>query len=82
MITKEAVDSGVKELIAHQLGISEDQVTPEVRLTEDLGSDSLDAVELMMALDNEFGINLPYDMVEGAKTVQQVIDLVYTQATE
>ena len=54
----------IKDIIVEQLGVNADQVTPEAKLMEDLGADSLDAVELVMALEEEFGIEVPDDEAE------------------
>lgn len=54
----------IKDIIVEQLGVNEDQVTAEAKLMEDLGADSLDAVELVMALEEEFGIEVPDDEAE------------------
>lgn len=63
----------VRKLIAEQLNISEDKVTPETRIVEDLGADSLDMVEMLMTLEEEFGIEVPD---EEAANLKQVSDLV------
>ena len=54
----------IKDIIVEQLGVNADQVTPDAKLMEDLGADSLDAVELVMALEEEFGIEVPDDEAE------------------
>ena len=58
------------------LSVSEDQVTPEARFGDDLDADSLDLVELVMALEEEFGIEVPDEELEGLETVGQAYDLV------
>ena len=58
------------------LSVSEDQVTPEARFCDDLDADSLDLVELVMALEEEFGIEVPEEELEGIETVGQAYDLV------
>ena len=63
----------VRTLIAEQLNISEDKITPETRIVEDLGADSLDMVEMLMTLEEEFGIEVPD---EEAANLKQVSDLV------
>ena len=70
------VDERVKKIIAEQLGVEEDEVTSEASFVEDLGADSLDTVELVMALEEEFGIEVPEEEREGVETVQQAYDLV------
>ena len=66
----------VKEIITEQLGVSADQVTPEASFIDDLGADSLDTVELVMALEEEFETEIPDDDAEKITTVQQAIDYV------
>ncbi len=66
----------VCKLLAEQLGISADKITPEAEVVKDLGADSLDVVELMMALEDEYGITLPENEVEGIKTVQDIVDMM------
>ena len=66
----------VKQIVAEQLGVDEDQVTSEASFMEDLGADSLDTVELVMALEEEFDIEIPDEEVDAVRTVQQVVDLV------
>lgn len=66
----------VKEVIVEQLGVDEDQVTLEASFTEDLGADSLDTVELIMAFEEEFGVEIPDDQAEKIKTVKDVVDYI------
>ena len=66
----------VKEIVVEQLGVSEDQVTPEAKFIEDLGADSLDTVELVMALEDAFKIEIPDEQQENLRTVQQAIDFI------
>ena len=63
----------VVNIVADQLGVKEQEVKPEARFIEDLGADSLDTVELVMALEEEFGIEIPDEDAEKAKTVGDVI---------
>ena len=70
------VDERVKKIIAEQLGVEEDEVTSEASFVEDLGADSLDTVELVMALEEEFGIEIPDEDAEKIRTVQDAIDYV------
>ena len=58
------IDQRVKDIIVEQLGVKPDQVTPEAKFIEDLGADSLDTVELIMALEEEFGIEVPDEQAE------------------
>ncbi len=66
----------VKSLIANQLGISEDKITEQSRLIEDLGADSLDTVEMLMTLEEEFGIAIPDEEAMTLSTVQSIVDLI------
>ncbi|MCX8084867.1 MAG: acyl carrier protein [Calditerrivibrio sp.] len=68
------VASRVKKIIAEQLNIDEAQVKPEASFIDDLGADSLDTVELIMALEEEFDIEIPDDVAEKIKTVGDAID--------
>ncbi len=66
----------VKKLIASQLGIAEDKITEDSRLIEDLGADSLDTVEMLMTLEDEFGIAIPDDEAMKLSTVKSIVDLI------
>ncbi len=66
----------VKEIVAKQLGAEDEAITPEATFVEDLGADSLDIVELIMALEEEFGIEIPDDKAEAIKTVQSAVDYI------
>ncbi len=70
------IDQRVKEIIVEQLGVKPDQVTPEAKFIEDLGADSLDTVELVMALEEEFEIEVPDEQAEKLQTVGDVIKYV------
>lgn len=70
------IDQRVKDIIVEQLGVKPDQVTPEAKLIEDLGADSLDAVELIMALEEEFGIEVPDEQAEKLQSVGDIIKYV------
>ena len=71
-----SVQERVKKVIAEQLGINEDEVKPEASFVDDLGADSLDVVELVMALEEEFDAEIPDEEAEGLKTVQSVYDYI------
>ena len=71
----------VTTLIAEQLGLAEASFTPESNLVTDLGSDSLDQIELVMAVEDEFGLEIPDVDAEACKTVQNVIDLVLSKVS-
>lgn len=64
----------IKEIIIEQLRIDEDEVVPSASFTDDLGADSLAVVELIMALEGEFSIQIPYEDAEKIITVQSAID--------
>jgi acyl carrier protein len=70
------VDERVKKIIAEQLGVEEDEVTPEASFVEDLGADSLDTVELVMALEEEFEIEIPDEDAEKILTVGKALDYI------
>jgi acyl carrier protein len=69
-----ALEDKVKEIIVEQLGVNPDQVKPEASFTEDLGADSLDTVELVMAFEEEFGAQIPDEDAEKLKTVGAVLE--------
>lgn len=70
------IEAKVKEIIVEQLGVSADQVKPEAKFIEDLGADSLDTVELVMAFEEEFGIEVPDEDAEKLQSVGDVITYV------
>jgi acyl carrier protein len=66
-------------ILADNLSVAEDKVTPDSRFQEDLDADSLDLVEAVLALEEEFGVTIPEEEMEGVKTVGQAIQLVATK---
>ena len=64
----------VKEVIIDKLGVEEDKIVPEASFVDDLGADSLDTVELIMQLEEEFGIEIPDEDAEKMTTVNSVVD--------
>lgn len=66
----------VKEVIAEQLGVDVEEVTPEASFIDDLGADSLDTVELVMALEEEFGIEIPDEAAEKITTVNDALSYI------
>ena len=71
-----STEQRVKDIIVEQLGVNADQVTPEAKFIEDLGADSLDTVELVMALEEEFEIEIPDEDAEKITTVSQAITYI------
>ena len=71
-----SVRERVKEIIVEQLGVNEDQVIDEAKFVEDLGADSLDTVELVMALEEEFGAEIPDEEAEKLTTVQDAVKYI------
>ena len=67
------IEEKVKDIIVEQLGVSAEQVKPEAKFIEDLGADSLDTVELVMAFEEEFGVEVPDDEAEKLISVGDVI---------
>lgn len=71
-----AVQERVIEIVAEQLGVDREKVTPETSFVNDLGADSLDTVELVMELEEEFEINIPDEEAEKIQTVGQAIEYI------
>lgn len=71
----------LREIVANQLGVDQDEVVPEARILDDLGADSLDVVELVMALEESFDIIVPDEDVESLTTVADVETYVQTRAS-
>lgn len=69
-----SIEERVREIIANQLGIETAEVLPEASFVDDLGADSLDLVELVMAMEEEFGIEVPDEEAEKMRTVQDTIN--------
>ena len=74
------VEERVKEIIVEQLGVEEDEVLPAAKFIEDLGADSLDTVELVMAFEEEFGIEIPDEDAEKITRVKEAIDYIDAHA--
>jgi acyl carrier protein len=84
LITKEdkmAVSEKVKAIIAEQLGVKKEEVTDGAKFIDDLGADSLDTVELVMALEEEFGIEIPDEDAEKMATVGEAIKYIEQKAS-
>jgi acyl carrier protein len=71
-----SVAEKVKSIIVEQLGVEADEVTPAASFTDDLGADSLDIVELVMAFEEEFGIEIPDEAAEKISKVQEAVDYI------
>ncbi len=74
------VEERVKQIVVEQLGVKEDEVTPDASFVDDLGADSLDTVELVMALEEEFNCEIPDEEAEKITTVQQAMDYITANA--
>jgi acyl carrier protein len=75
-----AVDEKVKQIIVEQLGVDEGEVTPNASFVDDLGADSLDTVELVMAFEEAFDIEIPDEEAEKIKTVKNAIEYINAHA--
>lgn len=75
-MSQEVVFEKVQRIVAEQLGVEETEVKPEASFANDLGADSLDTVELVMALEEEFDIEIPDEAAEGIGTVQAAVDFI------
>ena len=71
-----SIEERVKKIVGEQLGVNEDEVKPTASVEEDLGADSLDTVELVMALEEEFETEIPDEEAEKITTVQLAIDYI------
>jgi acyl carrier protein len=76
MAAEKTVEQQVKEIIVEQLGVNADQVTSDAKFIEDLGADSLDTVELVMALEEKFQLDVPDEEAEKLQTVGEVIKYI------
>lgn len=77
-----SIQQRVIQIVAEQLGVNANEVTPEKSFVTDLGADSLDTVELVMALEEEFEIEIPDEVAEKITTVQQAIDHIQAHLKE
>lgn len=75
-----AVAEKVKSIIVEQLGVDEEEVTPDASFADDLGADSLDVVELVMAFEEEFGIDIPDEDAEKITRVREAIEYIEQHA--
>ncbi len=70
------IEARVKKIVVEQLGVKEDEVANDASFVDDLGADSLDTVELVMALEEEFGTEIPDEEAEKITTIQQAVDYI------
>lgn len=77
-----SLENKVREMIAKQLDVDIKEVTPEASFLEDLGADSLDVVELIMQMEEEFGVQIPDEDAEKIKTVQDAIDYIKSKTKQ
>lgn len=75
-MTKEEILAKVKNVVAEKLNVGEDQVTTDAKFVEDLGADSLDQVELIMALEDDFDLKIPEEEAEKLITVGSAVDYI------
>ena len=76
-----AVEAKVREIVCEQLGVGEEEVTPDAAFIEDLGADSLDIVELVMALEEEYELEISDEDAEKIRTVQDVVTYIESHQT-
>ena len=81
-MAEKSIEQRIKEIVVEQLGVNADQVSPEAKFIEDLGADSLDTVELVMALEEEFGSEIPDEEAEKLTTVGDVIRYIEDQQSK
>jgi len=79
--SREEVIDTMKDVLASELGVEADKVTADARFKEDLDADSLDLVEVVLALEEKFGIEISDDQIAGVKTVGEAADLVISKQT-
>ncbi|MEX2530336.1 MAG: acyl carrier protein [Gemmatimonadota bacterium] len=76
----DTIEARVKEIIVNELGVEAEKVTTEASFVEDLGADSLDTVELVMAFEEEFGLDIPDEDAEQMRTVGEAVDYLKKNA--
>ena len=79
-VTTDTVESRVREIIAEQLGIGDDEIQPDAHFSSDLGADRLDLIELMMALEEEFGVEIDDEEAEGLTDLKSVVSYLGARA--
>ena len=82
MADEKSIEDKVKDIIVEQLGVNPEQVTPQASFIEDLGADSLDIVELVMAFEEEFGVEVPDEDAEKLQNVGDVITYIKERANK
>jgi acyl carrier protein len=75
-MSEATIEEKVKQIIVDELGVDESEVTPNARFIDDLGADSLDTVELVMRLEEEFGIEIPDESAEKIQSVRDALDYI------
>ena len=73
------IEKRVREILAEQLGVDESKITPETNVIVDLGADSLDLVEVLMSLEDEFNVSIPDEAIAEVKTVKQIVEYIEKQ---
>ncbi len=81
-MAEKSIEDKVKDIIVEQLGVNPEQVTPQAKFIEDLGADSLDTVELVMAFEEEFNVEVPDEEAEKLQTVGDVIKYIEDKGTK
>jgi acyl carrier protein len=81
-MAEKSIEDRVKEIIVEQLGVNAEQVTPAAKFIEDLGADSLDTVELVMAFEEEFNVEVPDEEAEKLQTVGDVVRYIEDKVEE
>ena len=79
-MAKEEIFDKLKELVVDQLGVEEDEVTMEASMQDDLGADSLDLVDLVMSVEDEFGVKVADEDLENIKTVGDIVNYIEDRA--
>ena len=81
-MAEKTIEEKVKDIIVEQLGVNPEQVTPQAKFIEDLGADSLDTVELVMAFEEEFNVEVPDEEAEKLQTVGDVVKYIEDKGTK
>jgi acyl carrier protein len=81
-MAEKSIEEKVKDIIVEQLGVNPEQVTPAAKFIEDLGADSLDTVELVMAFEEEFNVEVPDEEAEKLQTVGDVVKYIEDKGTK